>query len=78
MAQPKGSGVVLAAEKPESNQCGPAAANQNSFPEMCSSRMKFLSYFDKLDNLTHCILHEKNILAYKHSFMNNFTLVTKF
>lgn len=33
MAQLKGSGVVPAVEKPEFNQGGPAAANQNSFPE---------------------------------------------
>ena len=49
----KGSRVVPAAEKPEFNQGGLAAANQNLFLERCSCRVKFLNHFDKLENLTH-------------------------
>ena len=53
VVQFKGSRVVPAAEKPEFNQGGLAAANQNPFLERCSCRVKFLNHFDKLDNLTH-------------------------
>ena len=53
MVQFKGARVVPAAEKPEFNQGGLAAANQNLFLERWSRRVKFLNHFDKLDNLTH-------------------------
>ena len=61
MVQFKGSRVVPAAEKPEFNQGGLAAANQNPFLERCSCRLKFLNNFDKLDNLTQNIPCEKHL-----------------